>query len=388
MANTSLDCLARAGKQAPPGSRALDSVGPKSLARAGALHHDASVSGQTRRELSVVLPMFNEEGVAALTLDEVVKQLRTLDMQFEVICVDDGSQDGTLTALMARAAADDRVVPLVLSRNYGKEAALAAGLVAARGDAVLLMDSDLQHPPELIPKLIEQWRAGYDVVNAVKANRGREGLSYRLMAYVFNRLMGSTANHAFQGASDFKLLDRQVVNALLSLPEKTRFFRGLVAWVGFRTTDVAFNVAPRAGGATKWSTRALIRYSLRNLISFSEFPLKLVAAMGVLMLLFSAAVAVHTLYRYISGTAITGFTTVILLQLVLGGLLLASVGVLALYLAQLYAEVKSRPTFIVRRPRASAASTSSPERALGNDDQLGDSPARPSYNTPSEPAAK
>jgi dolichol-phosphate mannosyltransferase len=172
------------------------------------------------------------------------------------------------------------------------------------------------------------------------------------LAWLFNRLMGSSANRAFHGASDFKLLDRQVVDALASLPERARFFRGLVAWVGFRTCDVSFDVAPRAGGLTKWSTRALIRYSLRNLIAFSEFPLKLVAFVGFVTLLFAAVVAGQTLYRYVTGTAITGFTTVILLQLVIGGLLLTSVGVLALYVAQLYAEVKGRPTFILRRPRA------------------------------------
>jgi dolichol-phosphate mannosyltransferase len=298
--------------------------------------------------------MFNEEGVAVLALEKVRAQLDTMGASFELICVDDGSQDSTLKAIMGAAGGDARVRPIVLSRNYGKEAALAAGLQAARGQAVVLMDSDLQHPPELIPQLLEQWQNGFDVVNAVKANRGREGISYRLMAHVFNRLMGSSANQTFQGASDFKLLDRQVVDALAGLPEKTRFFRGLVAWVGFRTTDISFNVAPRVGGETKWSTRALIRYSLRNLISFSAFPLKLVAGVGFSTLLFAGAVAIHTLYRYISGTAISGFTTVILLQLVLGGLLLTGMGVLALYLAALYAEVKGRPTFIVRKPREPA----------------------------------
>ncbi len=309
------------------------------------------MSEPTVPELSVVLPMYNEEGVVTLVLDQVRKELELLGSSFEILCVDDGSSDNTSPNVMQLAVADARIRPVVLSRNYGKESALAAGLSAARGQAVLLMDSDLQHPPELIPRLVDKWREGFDVVNAVKADRGKEGLTYRFMAWVFYRLMGSTARRVLHGSSDFKLLDRQVVDALESLPEKTRFFRGLVAWVGFRTTDVPFNVAPRAGGSTKWSTRALVRYSLRNLIAFSEFPLKVVAAAGFSTLLFAAVVAAQTLYRYVSGTAITGFTTVILLQLVLGGLLLTSVGVLALYLAQLYAEVKARPTFIVRRDR-------------------------------------
>ncbi len=302
-------------------------------------------------ELSVVLPMYNEEGVAQRALDEVRGQLARLGTTFEVLCIDDGSLDGTLNAVAAAASADERIRPVVLSRNYGKEAALAAGLSAARGQAVLLMDSDLQHPPELIPEMVAKWREGFDVVNAVKSDRGQESMTYRFMAWLFYRLMGSENPRAFQGSSDFKLLDRQVVDALISLPEKTRFFRGLVAWVGFRTVDVPFKVAPRHGGSTKWSLRALIRYSLRNLISFSEFPLKLVAGIGFATLIFAFVIAVQTLYRYVTGSAITGFTTVILLQLVLGGLLLTSMGVLALYMAQLYAEVKARPTFIVRRER-------------------------------------
>lgn len=341
------------------------------------------MNGQPRPELSVVLPMYNEEGVAVRALDEIRRQLTLVGATFEILCVDDGSADGTLAAVMAAAAADPRVQPVVLSRNYGKEAALAAGMSCARGAAVLLMDSDLQHPPELIPELVARWRNGFDVVNAVKTDRGKEGLSYRCMAWVFNRLMGSSANASFQGASDFKLLDRQVVDALQTLPEKTRFFRGLVAWVGFKTTEVGFQVAPRAGGITKWSTLQLVRYSLRNLISFSEFPLKLVAAIGFSTLLFAAVVAIQTLYRYLTGSAFTGFTTVILLQLALGGLLLASVGVLALYMAQLYAEVKGRPTFIVRRQRdarrVEQTVSESPNEALGRRSTI------PAPVAPSEP---
>lgn len=341
------------------------------------------MSGQPRPELSVVLPMYNEEGVAVMALDEIRKQLEQLGTSFEILCVDDGSADGTLTAVMAAAAADPRVQPVVLSRNYGKEAALAAGMSCARGAAVLVMDSDLQHPPGLIPELVARWRSGFDVVNAVKTDRGQESFSYRTLAWVFNRLMGSSANTSFHGASDFKLLDRQVVDALQGLPEKTRFFRGLVAWVGFRVTEVGFQVAPRAGGTTKWSTLQLLRYSLRNLISFSEFPLKLVAAVGFSTLLFAGLVAIQTLYRYLTGTAFTGFTTVILLQLALGGLLLASVGVVALYLAQLYAEVKGRPTFIVRRERdaarVAATSSETAHEALGRRSTV---PAPPGASEP------
>lgn len=228
---------------------------------------------------------------------------------------------------------------------------MAAGLAEARGRAVLLMDADLQHPPDLIPRMVELWDQGYDVVSAVKETRARESLLYRAMTGLFNKLMGGAAGGSFRGASDFKLLDRQVVDALASCPENTRFFRGLVTWVGFRTATIPFKVAERVAGTTKWSPFGLVRYSLRNLIAFSALPLKLVAAVGFGTLVFAGGLAAQTLWRYLAGQALSGFTTVILLQLILGGLLLSGIGVIALYIAELYEEVKRRPVFLVRRQR-------------------------------------
>ncbi|MCC6213637.1 MAG: glycosyltransferase family 2 protein [Polyangiaceae bacterium] len=302
-------------------------------------------------ELSVVLPMYDEEQAADLALDAVVEQVAATGLTFEIVCVDDGSRDGTLRKLERRAAADPRVVVVSLSRNFGKEAAMASGLDAAHGDAVLLMDADLQHPPELIPRMVELWRSGHDVVSAVKERRARESLLYRALAAVFNRLMGGAANADFRGASDFKLLDRQVVEALRACPERSRFFRGLVAWVGFRTAEVPFRVADRVAGTSKWSVFGLVRYSARNLLAFSALPLRGVAVLGLAMLVAGCALGAQTLYLYASGRAVTGFTTVILLQLILGGLVLASIGVIAVYLSEVYDEVKRRPVFVVRRPR-------------------------------------
>jgi dolichol-phosphate mannosyltransferase len=169
------------------------------------------------------------------------------------------------------------------------------------------------------------------------------------MAKVFNLLMGGAAGVNFQGASDFKLLDRQAVDAIANLPEKTRFFRGLVTWIGFRTKEVPFEVAERVAGTSKWGTLALIRYSLRNLLAFSAFPLRLVALAGVLTLVLAGLLAAWTVYRWARGDALTGFTTVILLQLFIGGLLLSGVGVIAVYLGAIYEEIKSRPTYVVNR---------------------------------------
>lgn len=320
-------------------------------------------------EISVLLPMFNEADVLEKTLQVVSQELSRSTAQFEIICVDDGSTDQTLELLRQAEQLDARVRPLQLSRNFGKEAAMAAGLDFAEGDAVLLLDADLQHPAHLIPDMIAAWKEGADVVNGVKISRGREGLLYKSMAASFNLLMGGRSG-GFQGASDFKLLDRQVVEALRACPERHRFFRGLVAWVGFSTADIPFHVQERAGGETKWSTSALIRYSVRNLLSFSALPLRLIAAGGFTTLFFALAMAGWTLFRYLRGDALAGFPTVILLQLLFGGILLTSLGVMSLYLAEMFEEVKRRPIYLYRVDRGPVSRNPGPvvkERSSSTD---------------------
>jgi glycosyltransferase involved in cell wall biosynthesis len=309
-------------------------------------------------EISVLLPMFNEEDVLEETLAVVCAEVEKATDSFEILCINDGSTDRTGALLGRAAAADPRVLPLELSRNFGKEAAMAAGLDHARGQAVLILDADLQHPAQLVSQMVKAWRDGADVVSGVKESRGKEGLAYGLMARGFNALMGTATREGdFRGSSDFKLLDRQVVEALKACPERHRFFRGLVAWVGFRTVDIPFHVQERAGGTTKWSTTALIRYSLRNLLSFSALPLRLIAVTGFSMLVFSALMGAWTMYRYVRGDALSGFPTVILLQLILGGLLLTSLGVISLYLAEMFEEIKRRPIYLYRAPRGQNSRT-------------------------------
>lgn len=302
--------------------------------------------------VSLVVPFFDEQDVIDILMPALVEQMGPSQHAFEIVCIDDGSTDGTLSRLYRHAEADPRVKVVSLSRNFGKEAALAAGLEVARGDAVLFLDADLQHPPELIPKMLELWHSGYDVVNGVKEQRAREALSYRLLAGLFNRMMGEAAAVDFRGASDYKLLDRQVANVIRELPETRRFFRGLVAWSGFRTVQVPFKVNQRAAGKTKWSALGLLRYSVRNLLAFSEMPLRAIAAVGFGTLIFSALLALWQVFRFVTGNTLSGFTTVILLQLFLDGLLLSGVGIVAVYLAEMYAEIKQRPLFVIRRPRA------------------------------------
>jgi glycosyltransferase involved in cell wall biosynthesis len=293
------------------------------------------------------MPMHNEEEAVKPALTMIQQQLDALKLSFELICIDDGSRDQTAAHLLEYASQDPRFQVVSLSRNFGKEAAMAAGLEAARGKAVLLMDADLQHPPELLPEMVARWREGYDVVNGVKAARGTESRLYRPFASFFNWLMGESAGTDFAGASDFKLLDRQVVDAVVALPEKTRFFRGLVAWVGFRTVNIPFVVQDRVAGESKWGVLDLVRYSIRNLLAFSALPLKLIATIGGISLIFTAMLTIWTIYRYLRGDALSGFPTVILLQLGIGSLLLASMGTISLYLYAMFKEMKQRPTYVV-----------------------------------------
>ncbi|MCH2110369.1 MAG: glycosyltransferase family 2 protein, partial [Polyangiaceae bacterium] len=270
-------------------------------------------------DLSIILPIFNEEAVLPQTLATIVQQMGSIGLSFELICVDDGSSDNSVALLQKEAGRTPQLQIIELSRNFGKEAALAAGLDHVRGRAAILLDSDLQHPPSLIPTMIQAWQNGADVVSGVKKDRGQEGMAYRLLARAFNKMMAGASGQAFHGASDFKVLDRQVVEALKACPERHRFFRGLVAWVGFRTVDIPFDVQERAAGETKWSTTALIRYSLRNLVSFSALPLRAIAFAGAALLLFSGAMGLWTIFRYLRGDSLAGFPTVILQQLIFGG---------------------------------------------------------------------
>jgi dolichol-phosphate mannosyltransferase len=305
-------------------------------------------------EVSIVLPMFNEAEIAERSVAEVIELMSGTGRSFEIVCVDDGSTDDTPTILGAMSAVDSRLVPVRFSRNFGKEAALAAGLEVARGRAVVILDADLQHPPGLIPEMLRRWDEGFEVVDAVKASRGEESWLYRGAARVFNKLMGGALGGDLSGASDFKLLDRQVVDTLLDCPERNRFFRGLVAWAGFRVAQVRFEVAERAAGRSKMGTFSLIAYSLRNLVAFSAAPLRVVSWIGFITVLAGAILALQTLYVYLSGSAVSGFTTVILLIYWLCGLILASVGVVGFYLSHMYEEQKARPIFVIRKPQPSA----------------------------------
>ncbi|CAM2997935.1 glycosyltransferase family 2 protein [Cupriavidus taiwanensis] len=307
-------------------------------------------------ELSVIIPAYNEAASLPLALPRIVSELAQLVSRFEIVIVNDGSSDQTAAVADELAKRHRFVRAIHFSRNFGKEAALEAGLTYARGRGLLFIDADLQHPPALIPQMIRAWRAGADVVNARKRHRGEERAAYGAASRLFYRMFERATGFAFEGASDYKLLDRQVADALLRCPERDRFFRGLVAWVGFHQVDIPFDVAPREAGRSSWSVAGLMRYSLRSLVAFSSLPLQAVAMAGFAGVVLSFLLILQTVARYLSGNALDGFTTVIIAQAAFSSLLLLAVGVLAVYLARVYDAQKQRPSFFVRDPDAGVRS--------------------------------
>ena len=312
-------------------------------------------------ELSVVVPMYREAANVPTVLETIAGHVREAAAAYEIIVVDDGSPDDTWRELTAAAGRVAGLRALRLSRNFGKEQALSAGLEASRGACVIVMDGDLQHPPALIPEMVSCWRrGGVDVVEAVKRDRGNEPWLSRACARAFYGLLRALSGFDLRGASDFKLLDRRVVEAWKRMPERSLFFRGMVAWLGFRRSQVLFDVPERVGGGgSRWSVMALFRLALEAITAFSSALLQLVTLFGIGFLLFSVVLAVQTLVLKLRGHAITGFATVILLLLMIGSLLMISLGLIGLYLARIYDEVKGRPRFVVAEAIAFAADAQS-----------------------------
>jgi glycosyltransferase involved in cell wall biosynthesis len=299
--------------------------------------------------LSVVLPCLNEGSHLERSLATLAGVLDGLGLAYEIIVVDDGSTDDTWTVLARAAATRPELMALRLSRRFGKEQALAAGLEHARGAAVLVMDGDLQHPPELIPEMVRAWRQeGYEVVEGMKVRRGEEPLVARVGARLFYPLFRRLSGFDLEGASDFKLVDRRVLEAWSRMPEHTLFFRGMSAWLGFRRKAVPFEVAPRAGGSSGWSPLRLLRLGLNGITAFSSAPIHVITAMGLVFGVFAAMLGLQTLYNKFSGEAQTGFTTVIVLVLLVGSLVLLGLGVIGLYVSRIYEEVKGRPRYVLR----------------------------------------
>ena len=306
------------------------------------------MNARGRDLLSIVVPAHNEATGIARAVQVILDAASGCGMRLELIVVDDGSRDDTFERVRAVSAADPRVKGLRFSRNFGKEAALLAGLNAAEGDAVVTIDSDLQHPPALIPEMAEAWRSGAMVVNAVKRSRATDGALARLRAGIFNGLLTRLGGINLQNASDFKLLDRVVVDAITrELPERQRFYRGLAEWVGYRHANIPFDVEERAEGEGKWTLWKLVDLATTAIVSFTSAPLRIVTFLGMVTLVFGFAVATEALIGWFRGNAVSGFTTTITTLLILGSLIMISLGIIGEYIAKIYDEVKARPNYLV-----------------------------------------
>ena len=297
--------------------------------------------------LSVVLPAYNEESSIPRAAEVICGLLTQADIRHELIFVNDGSRDHTWEAIQKQADRYPQVRGIQFSRNFGKEAALFAGLAQARGDCAVVLDCDLQHPPEKIIDMYRLWQHGYQVIEGVKVSRGKENPLHTLAARAFYSAISGATGVDMSRASDFKLLDRRAVDVLIAMREKNAFFRALSSWIGFSTAQVEFEVQPRLEGESKWSLRSLIKYALTNITSFSAAPLQLVTLMGVVVFICSVALGVFCLWQWATGQALEGFTTVILLQLIIGSILMICLGIIGYYVAKIYEEIKDRPRYIV-----------------------------------------
>lgn len=307
---------------------------------------ETSESLRTGR-LSVVLPAYNEEESVPLAADVIGDLLTQAGIDHELIFVNDGSRDHTWRAIQEAAARRPQVRGIHFSRNFGKEAAIFAGLAQAKGDCCVVLDCDLQHPPEKILEMYRLWQQGWQVVEGVKISRGKESPLHTLAAKTFYRFLSGATRIDMSHASDFKLLDRRAVDVLVAMREKNAFFRALSSWIGFDTAQVEFEVQPRAAGESKWSLRSLTRYAVTNLAAFSTAPLQIVTILGVLVFLCSLVLGCWSLWQKINGQALEGFTTVILLLLLIGSALMVCLGILGYYIAKIYEEIKDRPRYIV-----------------------------------------
>ena len=325
--------------------------------------------------ISVVAPVYNE----GAGVDRLVSRLREVlaGERFELVLVDDGSTDDSWGRIAGHGRADPRVRGIQLSRNFGKEQALLAGLEHATGDAVVVIDADLQHPPGAIPAMLRQWRGGAHVVEAVKRNRTGQSLANRAAARVFNATFTRLTTVDLVNATDFRLLSRTAVDALLSLPEHASFFRGTSSWIGFRRAVVDVDIDHREGGASRWTARALFRLAVNGLTSFTAAPLHFVTLAGLGFAAFAVVLGVQTVVRWMRGDSVAGFPTVILLLLILGTFVLLGLGVIGEYLARIHDEVRGRPRYLVQdRTEATPAPAAVPGARAAERQVTGGGPPR------------
>lgn len=306
--------------------------------------------------VSVLIPVHNEGDQIAENLSLIQAQASKMGLPMELIAIDDGSTDNTWNVLESMVAQVPGLKVLRFSRNFGKEAAICAGLAYSSGEACIVIDSDLQHPPELIPEMVRLWRdEHWDIVEGIKKTRGTEPLLNRIGARFFYRTLSGLSGYNLHDSSDFKLLDRKVIDAWLDMRERNTFFRGMISWLGFRRKQITFSVARRRLTQSRWSFLGLFRLAIIAITAFSSLPLQAVTILGGLFLLCAILFSTYALVMYFAGLAFPGFTTVIILELLIGGVLMISLGIIGTYIAQIYQEVKYRPRYVVAEMLAASS---------------------------------
>lgn len=302
------------------------------------------------KKISLIVPCYNEEATVDAFYDKAILVWQDLkEYELEIVYVDDGSADATFEKISKLHEKDERVKCTSFSRNFGKEAAIFAGLHHVTGDAAVVVDVDLQHPLEKIVEMAALWEQGYEVVEGVKEDRGTEKKIHRGFANLFYSWISKLAGLDMKNSSDFKLIDRKVIEALKGFQEKTPFFRALSFWVGFKSVAVTYTVEERSAGATKWSTKSLIKYAMRNLISFTYAPLYMIAVAGAVAMLIGIGLGVDAVVSYVRGTAQGGYPTLLFVNVLSTGIIIFCLGIMAIYIAKIYEEIKARPQYIVSK---------------------------------------
>ena len=267
-------------------------------------------------------------------------------IDYELLFINDGSKDNTWLEIMWQAESNKNIKGVSFSRNFGKEAAIFAGLDNCIGNCAVVIDCDLQHPPEKIVEMYKLWEEGYEVVEGVKNSRGNESAIHKFVVGIFYKIMSNITNIDMKNASDFKLMDRKVIETLKSMPERNTFFRALSSWCGFKSTKLFFDVREREEGESKWSTKSLVKYALNNITSFSVLPMQIVTFFGAFFFLFAVILGIQSIVYKIIGKALEGFTTVICIELLVGSICMINMGIMGVYIAKMYEEIKGRPRYI------------------------------------------
>lgn len=307
-------------------------------------------------KISIVIPCYNEEKSIAYFYEQLNSYLRKeikliSENIIEVIFVNDGSKDNTWLEI-SECCKNNQCVAITIkgvnfSKNFGKESAIIAGLKVSTGDCIITIDADLQHPIEIIPKMYENWKLGFKIVDGVKMDRGNESLFHKKMSSLFHGIASRAVKFDMKNSSDYKLIDREVADLILKLPEKHIFYRGLTSWIGFEHTEVEYSVKDRIYGETKWSSLSLINYAIKNISSFSSAPLSIITYIGVIFLIFSFIFAIYTIFSFFYGNPVSGYSTLVILILLIGSFNMIALGIIGYYIKKIFDQVQSRPVFII-----------------------------------------